>query len=1229
MFSTIFSHEINTWFKKPLFYIFAGIMLGLGVLIMAIALGVFSSDNVTVTSNTYLNSALAITGLLSELSILAYLMIPSITGATIYRDFKNNMSNVLYSYPLTKINYLLAKFSAGIIINLLILLALAVGLIIGTYLPGANEELLGPFHIWNYVQPFLVIIVPNVIFFSAIVFAIVVFTRNMNIGFMTILGLIILQLIAQNMSVDVDDRFWYTLLDPRGSVALTDIVEYWTPAEQNERTIPFSGVLLYNRLLWCGISLLVLLGVIFKFNFAQNAASWSFFKKSGKRIVKKNISSVEKVIMPVATQDFSFVGRLKTMWQIAKSDTAYILKGWPFIIIGVLAVTLTFVMMSFSSMIYSTSLLPKTWVMLAEPSTYILLFTYLLIHLYSGFLMDRAKAAHLHQIVDVTPTQNWVFIGSKFIALVIMVAVFQVLLILCGIIYQALNGFFDFQLDIYLFQGFIINIWRYVPWICLALLIHTLIKNKWLGLVLLLVIAVAIPSLQDALGVDQAIFQFNSGGNPSPSDFMGYGSALPRYFTFRTYWILFGVILLLLAIVFYRRGMGTNVKERFAFAKARFSKPILITGIFCLLGFIAIGSYSWTVNNVWNERMSGKEREELRVSFEKDLGKFNGLPQPRIVAVNTFMDMFPETKDFKAGATFLMVNKDSVSIDTLHVSLTNYPTEIVLDRKAEIVYDNEEYDYRMYAFEKALQPGDTLEFKFTTENKPNRFLDNNSPIVSNGTFVNQGQLFPSIGYNDGLELRNQQVREKYNLPPKDRLPDPNKPGVRDNNYIGGYSDWIDFEATLSTSPDQIAIAPGYLIKEWEKNGRKYFHYKMDSKMLNFYSFMSGEYAVKREVHNGINLEIYHHPDHTYNLDRMMTGLKEGLDYFGTAYTPYQHRQARIIEFPKQFGSFAQAFANTIPFSEGVGFIADVDDEDKDAVDYSLAITAHELAHQWWAHQVIGAKAKGMTLLSESMSEYSSLKVLERVYGKYQMRRFLKDNMDQYLTGRTSETIKEQPLMYNENQQYIHYRKGSVVLYAMSDYIGEDVFNGVAKRFAQKYQFKDAPYPVSTEFVEDLKAVTPDSLQYLVKDMFETITLYDNKIDEASYTELPNGDYLVNIDAQISKYRSYKKGKKDYSDTAQDSLLYVKEKDTISSLPLADYIEIGVLGEEDPETGNENVLYLEKIKVTDISSTHDVIVKEKPIEVGIDPFHKLIDRNLRDNRKKVSAKKSSAKSETSD
>src|SRR5690606_39324266 len=144
-----------------------------------------------------------------------------------------------------------------------------------------------------------------------------------------------------------------------------------------------------------------------------------------------------------------------------------------------------------------------------------------------------------------------------------------------------------------------------------------------------------------------------------------------------------------------------------------------------------------------------------------------------------------------------------------------------------------------------------------------------------------------------------------------------------------------------------------------------------------------------------------------------------LAYCSEHFSPYQFRQLRIVEFPA-FASYAQSFANTIPFSEDIGFTYKVDTANHAQIDMPFYVTAHEVAHQWWAHQVIGADVQGATMLSESLAQYSALMVMEQEYGPRQMRRFLKYELDQYLMMRASERVEELPLALNENQQYIHY-----------------------------------------------------------------------------------------------------------------------------------------------------------------------------------------------------------------
>ena len=420
-----------------------------------------------------------------------------------------------------------------------------------------------------------------------------------------------------------------------------------------------------------------------------------------------------------------------------------------------------------------------------------------------------------------------------------------------------------------------------------------------------------------------------------------------------------------------------------------------------------------------------------------------------------------------------------------------------------------------------------------------------------------------------------------------------------NTYISRDSDWIRFEATVSTVPNQIAIAPGYLQKEWTDKGRRYFHYKMDAPILNFYSFLSAGYQVKKDKWKGVNLEIYYHKGHEYNLDRMMKGIKASLDYYTKNFGPYQHRQVRILEFPG-YASFAQSFPNTIPFSESIGFIADIDDEDEEDVDYPYYVTAHEVAHQWWAHQVIGADIQGATLMSETMSQYAALMVMKKTYGAERMKKFLKYEMDTYLGGRSMESKKEMPLYKNEQQAYIYYRKGSVVMYALADYLGEEKLNAAIKEYLQKVKFQEAPYTTSLEFLSYIKKATPDSLQYLVKDMFENITLYENKANELTYTQLKDGSYKVTLHLDAKKYYA-------------DSLGNEKEA------KMNDFVDVAVFTykkEKGAAKGKDVPVYFEKKRLKSGQNKFEIFVKEKPSKAGIDPYNKLIDRTPDDNLKAV-------------
>ncbi len=364
--------------------------------------------------------------------------------------------------------------------------------------------------------------------------------------------------------------------------------------------------------------------------------------------------------------------------------------------------------------------------------------------------------------------------------------------------------------------------------------------------------------------------------------------------------------------------------------------------------------------------------------------------------------------------------------------------------------------------------------------------------------------------------------------------------------------------------------------------------------MNFYSFLSARFQLKKRMHKGISLEVYYDAQHAYNVDKMLMSMEKSIDYYSTHFGPYRHKQARIIEFPRYAG-FAQAFPGTMPYSESIGFIANL--EDPEEIDMVTYVVAHEMGHQWWAHQVVGPEMQGSTLLSESMSQYSALMVMEKMYGKEQMHKFLRYEMDNYLSARGSEAEKECPLLEVENQGYIHYNKASTVMYYLKDMIGEERVNAALKNLVDSFAYREPPYPNAYELVNRFEAQTPDSLRYLVRDLFKKITLFDNRVLEASTRKVPSG-FETTVKVQAAK-------------------MYADSVGRETPAMLDDWIEIGLLSEPTEGKKYGKAIALRRYRIREKESTFTFVTKAKPWQAGIDPYYYLVDRVMDDNLKKVS------------
>ena len=1198
MLGEIFRFELRYQLRQPVFWI-------AGALFFLMTFLAVSTDAVAIggsIGNVNRNAPFVIMQLLMVMSLLGVFVTTAFVASPVVRDHEAGTQELFFSTPVRKRDYLVGRFAGALVVALAVSVPVALGVMLGGLMPWLEPERVGPFMLGPYLFGLALFVVPNTVFTGSLLFGLATMTRSLVVTYAGVVGLFVAYAVAGNLLSDVENETFAAMLDPFGGGAFAVATRYWTVADRNTLLLPLDGALVANRLVVMGIGLAV---------FALTYARFSFTVVESRRARRRrqraqdaapttddtNVMAAMPASPPRVALQFSGVRQLARQTRL---EVAGVGKSVGFLVILAFCVLNMIGNSTVIDQMFGTPVYPVTHLMISILQSGFL-FVFIILTFYSGELVWRERTMKLNEVFDALPTPNWVIWGAKVLALLFVVAALLITTILTGMGIQAYRGYGNFEVGLYLRGIFLVAGIPYLLAAVLAVFFQVVTTSKYAGFLLMIVYFISGPVLS-AWGFDHNLYQYGSAPFAPYSDMNGFGHFVTPLTWFYVYWT-FGAGILAVGIhVLWVRGVAASLRDRMRLARQRSTPAVAGMLAAVTLGFIATGGYVFYNTNVVNEYLPSDVQEGRQAEYEREYKQYEELPQPRITSLYADVDIYPERRAVDIRGRYTLRNKTASPVPTLHITVNPLVTVRAIEAPGlELTLDDETLGYRIYELSDPLAPGAAMELAFDVAIENPGFVTSGSNInvVENGTFINNLQYFPRIGYSRGGELGDPNERRKLGLVPIQRMPSIDDVAARRRHYITGESDWIDFETVVSTSADQIALAPGYLQREWEEAGRRYFHYKMDAPILGMVAYLSADWKVARDRWNDVAIEIYYDEAHPYNIDRMIDGVKKSLDYLTSQFSPYQHRQVRIVEFPR-YARFAQSLPNTIPFSESIGFIAKLDEEDEDAIDYVFYVTAHEVAHQWWAHQVIGGNLQGSTVLSETMSQYSALMIMEREYGREQMRRFLKYELDNYLGSRGGELIEELPLLLVENQGYIHYRKGSLVMYALRDYVGEEALNAALARYVAAVGFQEPPYTYAREFLSFVREVVPPEYESVIEDLFETITLYDNRLVEATYEPRPDGTYLVRLEVEAQKFRADGQGVE-------------------REVPVDDWIDLAVFGEREPGSSPDGkLLALEKQRIDASEAVFELVVDEEPRRAGIDPFTKLIDRNPDNNLANVTA-----------
>lgn len=1185
---TFIQQEWKYWLKSPMLWIFL-------IINTLMVMGAVSSDNILIgggVGSVHKNAPFVVQNYYGVMSLVCLLMTTAFMNASAGRDFQYNMYQLVFSSPIHKRDYFFGKFIGAASMAVVPLLGVSLGAFIGPLMPWAEPERYGDV-IWSgHLLGILSYGIPNIIITGVLLFSLAIIFRSNVVSFVGAMGILMLYVIAQGYIKDIKNEWLAGLLDPFGFHPFRSVSKYMTVDEKNAQAVALHGSFLANRLMWLGISLLALMVLYFKFSFNTKKEK---AKKARKEKAVVFVPDAYQASSPDKANTLSF----KLLCSFTWFEFRTVVKNPTFIIIFMIGVLNLIASLTSFTGVYGSELYPVTYSIIDTIRGAFFLFLIGIITFYTGVVVWKERDARMHEIQDAAAVKTGLLFTSKLLAVIMAVALVLASTIFIGIITQTLYGFTDYKLGVYVKYLLGYSLLNSAVLIAVSLFFHYIINNRYIAYFAFITFLILNNFLWSALEVSTNLVKYGETGTLIYSDMNAFGPFVESVSWFSVYWVFGALIVCFITYAYYVRGKELAFKTRTVKAlQILKANRLALSAI--LLVFMSVGAFIYYNTLIVNKVTSSDESENRTKNYELQYKKYEGAAQPTIYKMDYAIDLEPMKRHLHAEIKANIVNNSGKSISEFYFTLPTFSDSLVISIPGgKLSLNDEKSGFRIYTLDKPFQSGDSMRMTVKNVLLTKGFENEVSvlQVTHDGSFFNNYDLMPIFGYTPRNELTSKNKRKELGLPVRKRMASLNDMDsvTREKSYISQDANWVEVSTTFSTDEDQIAIAPGSLIKEWKANGKRYFQYKLDKASLNFYSFLSARYEVARKKWKGIDLEVYYDKQHAVNVPNMLRSLEKSLEYYTTNFGPYYHKQARIIEFPR-YQSFAQAFPGTMPYSEAIGFITDLRDVKKDDIDYVYYVVAHEMGHQYWAHQIIGPEMQGSELMSEGFAQYSALMVMEKEYGKDKMKSFLEYEMDRYLSGRSAEFEAERPLIKTEHQSYIHYQKASVVMYYLKEMIGEQKVNRALKSLIDSFAYKNPPYPTANMALNAFKQATPDSLQYMIADLFENITLFDNRLVDASYKKV-GSEYEVIIKTSSEKFYADSLGKE-------------------TKRNLQDYIDIGVFGVPTKEEEVGKPLVMQRVKLTQKENTFTFKLKEPPIAVGIDPYHYLVDRIPKDNIKKL-------------
>jgi aminopeptidase N len=194
-----------------------------------------------------------------------------------------------------------------------------------------------------------------------------------------------------------------------------------------------------------------------------------------------------------------------------------------------------------------------------------------------------------------------------------------------------------------------------------------------------------------------------------------------------------------------------------------------------------------------------------------------------------------------------------------------------------------------------------------------------------------------------------------------------------------YADFGTYDVAITLPTGYVTGGTGLPVSTVDNgDGTQTVRYRAED-VIDFAWTASPHFEQASRLVEGVEILYLYLPEHEWTVERMLNAAEAAVSHYGRWYGPYLYPRLTLVDVPDD-GQGAGGMEYPTLVTVGTMSILGVEGLVGREADRSLeAIAVHEIGHQWW-QSVVAFNEAEEPWLDEGFTEYSTVRLIETIYG---------------------------------------------------------------------------------------------------------------------------------------------------------------------------------------------------------------------------------------------------------